>query len=58
MSDGSVFFVGGNRASGDSTGKQIRLYTLKNGTVTETNAGTVTVRPVFAGTFSYVVEAA
>lgn len=58
MSDGSVFFVGGYRTSGDSTGKQIRLYTLRNNTVTETNAGTVTIQPVFAETFSYIIEAA
>ena len=58
MSDGRVFFVGGNRASSDSTGKQIRLYTLRNNTITETNAGTVTIQPTFAGTFSYIVEAA
>lgn len=57
MSDGRTIFVGGKRASDDTTANKLYLYTLNNRVLTKTDTGiTLSWTPTFSGAVSYVVE--
>ena len=57
MSDGRTIFVGGKRASDDTTANKLYLYTLNNRVLTKTDTGiTLSWTPTFSGAVSYIVE--